>query len=653
MNPIEKLKNRGIAPRAVLYARFSSDNQREESIEAQLRAMHEFCDRNGVAVTHEFCDRAKSATTDDRPQFLAMVAASKECEFDFVIVHKLDRFSRNRYDSAFYKRELKRNGVQVISVLEQMDDSPESIILESVLEGMSEYYSKNLAREVMKGMRETAMACKYTGGHIPFGFLVDQETHKFLENPDEADGVRMMFKLVAEGHGYNEVLDTLNKLGYRTRLGNSFSKVTLYDILRNEKYNGTFIYSRASSKTEFGHRNNHKSKPLDEQIRIPGGMPKIIDDETFQTVQKIMDSRKRNRIRKSKRTYLLSGFVFCGICGHRYCGDFMRSRGSTIGMYTCNYKKMHGNQECSNLGIQQAPLEELVLKKLEEVIFDESRIPDIVKEYKKIRSQESDKQNEQVKAIKRNLKNTEVKIENLVNVIASTGSAALANQLTLLEQEKEILQSQMTEMESNDEFLKFSEENIKKEFHKAQLLFRSGELPQLRQLLNLYLDRIIIHPDYVEIFINNIPDSLNPFKNDDENLASRKIKNFQFIAKTGEYAEYGKSYESLDIELELENSKPIKRQNIRKTQKNTRVSLTQNSSKSGGAESSRFLLCKSETLITRKRPEETKTLRKIPLCRILSDFPRYSSFCIGKEELQGPCNGQRHKNADRKVKKTD
>jgi DNA invertase Pin-like site-specific DNA recombinase len=112
----------------------------------------EYCSRNSIVVIHEFCDRAKSATTDDRPEFLKMIAASREGDFDFAIVHKLDRFSRNRYDSAYYKRELKKNGVQLLSVLEQMDDSPESIILESVLEGMSEYYSKNLAREVMKGM---------------------------------------------------------------------------------------------------------------------------------------------------------------------------------------------------------------------------------------------------------------------------------------------------------------------------------------------------------------------------------------------------------------------------------------------------------------------------------------------------------------------
>ena len=131
MTVIETMKARGIIPRAALYARFSSDNQREESIDAQLRAMREYCKRNKVVIANEYCDHARSATTDDRPEFQKMIQESKNCEFDIVIVHKLDRFSRDRYDSAYYKRELKKCGVSLISVLENLDASPESIILES------------------------------------------------------------------------------------------------------------------------------------------------------------------------------------------------------------------------------------------------------------------------------------------------------------------------------------------------------------------------------------------------------------------------------------------------------------------------------------------------------------------------------------------
>lgn len=150
--------------RAAAYTRFSSDNQRDESIDAQVRAIEIYCKQKGFELIKVYADRAKSATSDKRPEFLQMIEDSDKGIFDVLIVHKLDRFSRDKYDSAKYKRKLKKNGVQLLSVTENLDGSPESVILESLLEGMAEYYSKNLAREVMKGLKETAYHCKHTGG---------------------------------------------------------------------------------------------------------------------------------------------------------------------------------------------------------------------------------------------------------------------------------------------------------------------------------------------------------------------------------------------------------------------------------------------------------------------------------------------------------
>ena len=141
--------------KVALYARFSSDNQRSESIDAQIRAMQAYCKQHNFVIVNTYVDEAKSATTDRRPAFQQMIADSSNHAFDILLVHKLDRFARNRYDSAVYKRELKKNGVLVYSVLENLDNSPESIMMEAVLEGMSEYYSQNLSREVMKGMKES------------------------------------------------------------------------------------------------------------------------------------------------------------------------------------------------------------------------------------------------------------------------------------------------------------------------------------------------------------------------------------------------------------------------------------------------------------------------------------------------------------------
>ena len=167
---------------------------------------------------------------------------AKDGSFDCVIVHKLDRFARNRYDSAFYKRQLRQSNVRIISVLEQLDDSPESVILESVLEGMAEYYSMNLAREVRKGMNENALQALHNGGVPPLGFNVNQDK-TYSINDTEADSVRLIFQMYADGYGYKLIVNELNEKGHRTKQGNLFGKNSIFDLLRNEKYIGRYVFN--------------------------------------------------------------------------------------------------------------------------------------------------------------------------------------------------------------------------------------------------------------------------------------------------------------------------------------------------------------------------------------------------------------------------
>lgn len=239
---------------------------------------------NDIVVVSEYVDRARSATTDNRPEFLRMIEDSKKRLFDVVLVHKLDRFARNRADSIGYRAELKRNDVSLISILEQLDDSPESLILESVLEAMAEYYSKNLSREVMKGMTENALKGLHTGGLSPLGYDVATDK-KLIINENEAVIVKLIFQRTLEGYSYTNIIDELNVKGFRTKKGGYFGRNSLNSILQNEKYTGTYIFNKSVSKNVDGKRNSHKFKDDDEIIRIEDVLPQIISKEDFAKVQ--------------------------------------------------------------------------------------------------------------------------------------------------------------------------------------------------------------------------------------------------------------------------------------------------------------------------------------------------------------------------------
>ena len=206
---------------AVIYARYSSDNQREESIEGQLRECKEYADQNGITVVRTYIDRALSAKTDSRPQFQQMIHDSATHTFEAVLVWKLDRFSRNRYDSAHYKRILKNNRVHVVSVTEPISNTPEGIMLESLLEGMAEYYSAELAEKVSRGHKENALKAKFNGGPVPLGYRIDGEQHYQID-PATAPVVQEAFQRYAAGESGRSHTGTVHcyyKCGTRKRSG--------------------------------------------------------------------------------------------------------------------------------------------------------------------------------------------------------------------------------------------------------------------------------------------------------------------------------------------------------------------------------------------------------------------------------------------------
>ena len=473
-----------------------------------MRAIREYCERNRMLLLHTYADEAASGKTDKREQFLRMISDSRSGDFNAVIVHKLDRFSRDRYDSAFYKRELKKNHVTVYSVLENLDDSPESIILESVITGMAEYYSKNLAREVMKGMKETAYQCRHTGGTPPFGYTVNPNTKRYEIEEREADGVRYIFKSVTEGKGYDRIIRDLNAMGFATRRGLPFGKNSIHEILRNEKYAGVYLFNRAAGKDINGQRNNHERKATDMMIRIEGGMPAIIDRGTFDTVARIISSRKRtDTCRQAKETYLLTGKIVCGECGKAYGGarKFSGRNKRLYVTYRCLNRDRTGDIACRNTEIQRDRIEKFVVSRIADIVFSEDTAGEWIDRYTEYMEQHGVSRDQDMKKMKNESNRLANQIGNLVSSLSNGLSKAVSAKILELEKQKESIDEEIDKMEKLAKIPAVTEEDIRNHFAQARELIISGQLPELRQLINLYVDRVVVYMDKVEVYLHMLP----------------------------------------------------------------------------------------------------------------------------------------------------
>lgn len=317
----KKAPEAGENNRAVIYARYSpGPNQRDESIEGQVRECKETAKRHGLVVIHEYVDKRMTGTNDERPDFQRMLRDAERGLFDFLIVWKMDRFARNRFDSAINKAKLRKAGVKLIYAKEHIPDGPEGIILESMLEGMAEYYSANLAQNIRRGQRENALDCKFIGGTIPLGYKLDSQKH-YVIDPETAPVVREIFERYTAGESVVTICQDLNERGFQTARKGDFNRSSLHRILANEKYTGMYRF---------------------EDIENPDGVPRIISNETFKAAAERIERNKKSKrnVPTATEKFILTGKVFCGHCGQPMGGTWGTSRnGSRYSYYICNGKR--------------------------------------------------------------------------------------------------------------------------------------------------------------------------------------------------------------------------------------------------------------------------------------------------------------------------
>lgn len=195
----------------IIYARYSSERQTEQSIDGQLRICTEYAERNGIVIVDTYIDRATTGTNDNRNAFQKMLKDSNKQAWDIVLVYKLDRFSRNKYEMAMHRKTLRDNGIKLVSAMENIPDTPEGIILESLLEGMAEYYSAELSQKVRRGMNESRQKGNFTGGFVLYGYKV--ENKKVLIDEDKAEVIRFIYNQYAAGVYVKDIIADLTARG--------------------------------------------------------------------------------------------------------------------------------------------------------------------------------------------------------------------------------------------------------------------------------------------------------------------------------------------------------------------------------------------------------------------------------------------------------
>lgn len=476
----------GDSHEAVIYARYSSHAQRDVSIEQQIRACRAFAERQGIQITHVYEDRALTGTSDKRPGFQQMIHDAKKAPWHYVIVYTLDRFARDRYASAVYKRQLKDCGIKVLSAMENISDDPTGILMESLLEGLAEYYSKELSRKVQRGHEDNARKCLVNGA-LPLGYVKGPDSRYQISEP-EAEIVREIFRRVKDQEPFADIISDLNTRGLTTKKGKPWNRSSFNKILSNERYTGVYIY---------------------RDIRTPGGIPRIISQELFDSVQCTI-YRKPNarrdpsgatpqKRRRENGMYLLTGKVFCGHCKSPMIGVSGTSKTSAPHFYyTCRGRR-EDHDSCSKKNIRRDYLEQFVSTALRDTMLTDDAVQILAAAA--IEYQNRNCANSELAGLKNQLADVNRALNNLMNAIeAGIFSATTQSRLADLETKKRDLTRLITVAEAEAEQALTLEEII------ATLeLFQHGDVSEKdyqEALIDTFLVAAYVYDDRIKFVFN-------------------------------------------------------------------------------------------------------------------------------------------------------
>lgn len=454
-----------------LYMRYSSDRQSEQSIEGQLRELLAYCTKHAYRVSAVYVDRAISAHTSmtKRPAFQQMLADSKRASWNIVLVWKLDRFARNRQDSAAARALLYKNGCSVESATEAISATKEGRLLESVLEGLNEYYSDELREKIIRGNRESALKGNALGGSVPLGYKI--ENKKWALDPLTAPLVAEAFDRYANGETVATICDDFNARGYRTAKGAKFNKSSFKNIFRNEKYIGVYKY---------------------KDIRRENAVPRIVTDDVWAKVKARLKVNEEAPARgKAKVPYLLAGKIFCGRCGSQMVGECGRSKnGHTYNYYSCAGRKTR--RTCNKKPVPKDWIEDMVTQDALEVLTDD--VIEYVATVAAKQSEEEIQQDTNIPAIREQIADIERKVRNLTKAIEASGMApdVLVARIAELESQRKGLSAQLLEEQHSvihltKDMVVYYLESVRKQAIPLE--------SQKKMLIDLFINSVTVYDD--------------------------------------------------------------------------------------------------------------------------------------------------------------
>lgn len=460
---------------AVIYARYSSSSQREETIEVQIRECTKFAEENGYTVLRCYTDKAISGTTDKRPDFQQMIQDSKTHLFDTVLVLRIDRFARDVADSTAYRQILKENGVRVISITENFGEDAVGQLMSRIMESMAEYYSNELREKVQRGQDVNAEKGIWNGGSVPFGLRVSKD-QRLEPDPDTAPFVLDVFKRYDEGNTMKEIRDYMNSRGITNTRGLPINYGNIQHMLSNRRYIGEYAY---------------------REIVLPNAITPIVPTELFERVQERMAKNQKAPARaKAEEEYLLTTKIFCGNCGAYMCGESGKGRNGTVHRYykCVSVKKRRG--DCKKKAVRKEWIEDLVVNATMEMLMDDDMIEAIVSLLMWIQDQEST----MLPMLEKRLKKAESGIHNLLAAIEQgLFTPSTKERLEALEAEKEEVQL-LIEME------KLEKPKITAEFMTFWLQrFRKLDITQQshrQMLIDTFVNAVYVYDDRLLLTYN-------------------------------------------------------------------------------------------------------------------------------------------------------